>query len=59
MFVLKHLIIDLSGAFELGTRLQSTVPERMSTISVSWKLHMPIKRSTVNQKVVLLFYVYP
>ena len=51
LFVLEYFITDLSGVAELGTRLQSTVPERMSTISVSQKLYMFIKGSIINQKV--------
>ena len=34
---LKHFTPDLPGIFKLTTKLESTVPERMSTISVSHK----------------------
>ena len=39
-----------NGNFELTTSLESTVPESISTISVSQKLDMSIKRSAVNKK---------
>ena len=35
MFVLERFTPDLSGVFKLTTSLESTVPERMSTISVA------------------------
>ena len=35
IFVLEHFTPDLSGVFKLTTSLESTVPERMSTISVA------------------------
>ena len=57
LFVLEHFTPDLSRAFKLITSLNSTVLERMSTISVSQKLDMSIKESIVNQKV-FLFYPF-
>ena len=41
---------DLLGVFNLTKRLKSTVPERMSTISLFKKLDMSIKGSAVNQE---------
>ena len=41
----------LSEVFRLTTSLESTIPERMSTVSLSQKLDMSIKGSKVNQKV--------
>ena len=49
LFLLERF--SLSGVFKLTTSLESTVPERMSTIFVSQKLNMSIKGSTVNKKV--------
>ena len=50
LFVLERFTPDLSRVFKLATSLESTVPERMSTISVL-KLDNSIKGSAVNQKV--------
>ena len=52
LFLLERF--SLSGVFKLTTSLESTVPERMSTIFVSQKLNMSIKGSTVN-KIVFSF----
>ena len=51
LLLLEHFTPDLSGVFELTTSLESTVPGSMSTISVSQKLDVSIKGSTVNKKV--------
>ena len=51
LFVLERFTPVLSGAFKLTTSLESTVPKRMSTISMFQKLVMSIKESTINQKV--------
>ena len=65
LFVLERFTPDLSGVFKLTTSLESTVPEKMSTVYVTQKLlDMSIKGSTVNQKVfpslsILLKLFYP
>ena len=51
LFVLKCFTPHLSGVFKLTTSLESRVAERMSTISVSQKLNMSIKGSTVSRNV--------
>ena len=51
LFVLERSTRVVSEVFKLTTNFESTVPERMSTVSVSRKLDMSIKGSTVNQKV--------
>ena len=38
----------LSGVFKLTTSLDSTIPQRISTIFMSQKLDISIKGSTVN-----------
>ena len=60
LFVLGCFSHDLSGAFKLTTNVnfqKSAVPERMPKISVSQKLNMSIKGSTVNQKVFPFLFV--
>ena len=49
LIVLERFTLDLSWVFELTTKLELTVPERMWTISVSLKLDKSIKGSTINQ----------
>ena len=49
LFVLERSTRVVSEVFKLTTNFESTVPERMST--VSRKLNMSIKGSTVNQNV--------
>ena len=56
LFILEPFAPDLPGVFKLTTTLESTVAERTLTISVSQKLDMSIKGSTVNQKG--FFYLY-
>ena len=51
LFLLECFTFDLSWVFQLIARLESTVPERMSTISVSRKLDMSIKVNKVNQNI--------
>ena len=51
LFVFGRFTPVLSKVFKLTTSLKSTVPKTMSTISMSQKLDMSIKGSTVNQKV--------
>ena len=56
--VINSFIPVLSGIFILTASLESTVPERMSTISMSQKLDMSIKGSTVNQNVFAFLFVF-
>ena len=51
LFVFERFTPVLSVVFKLSTNLESTVPERMSIISMLSKLDMSIKESTVNRKV--------
>ena len=53
LFVLDCFTPDISGVFKLTAGLESTVPERMSAISVSRKLDMSVEENAVNQKVFL------
>ena len=48
--MLELLTPDLSGGFKLTTSLQSSVPERMSTNSMSWKLGMSIKGKKLDSR---------
>ena len=50
-FVLERFARVLSGVFRLTISLESTIPERMSTVSMSQKLDMSFKGNKVNQKV--------
>ena len=54
---IRALTPVLSGVFKLTTSLESTVPERMSPISMSNKFDTSIKGSTSNQNV-FSFYQY-
>ena len=56
-FLYRKTLLLIYQAFKLTTSLESTVPEWMLTISVSQKLDMSIKESTVNQKVFLFLSV--
>ena len=51
LFVLERFARVLSGVFRLTISLESTIPERMSTVSMSQKLDMSCKGNKVNQKV--------
>ena len=51
LFAFERLTPVLSGVFKTTTSLESTVPVRMSTISMLQKSDMSIKGRTVNQKV--------
>ena len=57
LFVFERFTPVLSGVFKLTTSLESTVPERMSPISMSNKFDTSIKGSTSNQNV-FSFYQY-
>ena len=58
LFVLERFSPDLSGVFKLTAGLESTVPERMPTISVSRKLDMFIEENAVvNEKVFPFLFV--
>ena len=50
LFILGRFTSDLPGIVKLTATLEWEVAERMLTISVSKKLDMSIKESTVNQK---------
>ena len=56
LLVLECFNPDLLGILKLTRGLESTVSERMSTISVLRKLDMFIKGSTVNQNLFPFLY---
>ena len=51
LFVLDRFTPDPLKIFKVATRLKSTVPERISTISASGQLDMSMKGCTVKQEV--------
>ena len=59
LFELNQFTPDVSGVFKLTERLESTVLQRMLTISLSWKLDLSIKEKIQSKKFSFFIHAHP